>query len=218
MCFSAGASFAGGVIISSIGVITIREVHKPSQIVFASIPLFFGFQQFVEGCVWLILQHPEFVRYQNTATHIYLVMAQVFWPMMIPLAVLWMESHKKRRKYLWILLAMGVSLSLYYIWCLFSFKVTPEIMGYHIEYKTDYPESLRLFTFALYLITSITPLFISSIKRTHLLGILMSLSCLVTIVFFTQYLTSVWCFFAALISAVIYWILRDAKRKYRSNR
>jgi hypothetical protein len=215
MCFSAGASFAGGVIISAIGVATVLKVHRPSQIVFASIPLFFGFQQFVEGCVWLILQHPEYVSYQSAATHLYLVMAEVFWPMMIPLAVLWMETDKKKRKFLWILLIMGVSLSLYYVWRLFSFQVTPEIAGYHIEYKSSSPESLRLFTFAIYLIASITPLFVSSIKRTHLLGILMSLSCLVTIVFFTQYLTSVWCFFAALISVVIYWILRNAKKKYR---
>ena len=41
MCFSPEASFAGGIIISSIGVVTIKEVHKPSQLVFACIPLFF---------------------------------------------------------------------------------------------------------------------------------------------------------------------------------
>jgi len=54
MCFSAGASFVGGVIISGIGVATIREVHKPSQLVFACIPLFFGVQQIVEGCLFLL--------------------------------------------------------------------------------------------------------------------------------------------------------------------
>jgi hypothetical protein len=145
-------------------------------------------------------------------------MAEVFWPMMIPLAVLWMEKDKKRRKFLWILLAMGISLSLYYIFCLFAFNVTPEIMGYHIEYKDNFPESIRLVAFTIYLTASITPLFISSIKKTYLLGILMSLSCLITLIFFTQYLTSVWCFFAALISAVIFWILRDAKRKYKAYR
>jgi hypothetical protein len=218
MCFSAVASFAGGVIISAIGVATVMKVHKPSQIVFASIPLFFGFQQFVEGFLWLILQHPEYVQYQKLLTYIYLAMAEVFWPMMIPLAVLWMEKDKKRRKFLWILLAMGISLSLYYIFCLFAFNVTPEIMGYHIEYKDNFPESIRLVAFTIYLIASITPLFISSIKKTYLLGILMSLSCLITLIFFTQYLTSVWCFFAALISAVIFWILRDAKRKYKAYR
>jgi hypothetical protein len=48
-----------------------------------------------------------------------------------------------------------------------------------------------------------------------MMGILMFFSCLVTAIFFTQYLTSVWCFFAALISGVIYWILSDAKKKFR---
>ena len=218
MCFSAGASFTGGVIISAIGVATVLKVHKPSQIVFASIPLFFGFQQFVEGFVWLILQHPEYAQYQHLATSIYLVMAEVFWPVMVPLAVLCMEKDKKRRKFLWVFLTMGISLSLYYTFCLFTFSVTPKIMGYHIEYKDNFPNSLHLIAFAIYLIASITPLFISSIKRTHLLGILMSLSCLITLIFFTHYLTSVWCFFAALISAVIFWIQQDAKKKYKAYR
>jgi len=212
MCFSAEASFVGGVIIASIGVATIRKVHKPSQIVFASIPLFFGMQQVVEGFMWIILQNPEYIQYQRLATYGFLVMAQVFWPMMIPLAVLTMEADKKRRRILWGLLGMGIMLSLYYILCLLSFNVNPEIRGYHIEYVNDFPKSIELMAFAVYLIVSITPLFISTIKRVSILGLLMTLSCIVTMIFFTQYLTSVWCFFAALISVVIFWILRDAKR------
>ena len=216
MCFSAGASFAGGVVISAIGVATIIKVHKPSQIVFASIPLFFGFQQFVEGALWFILQHPGYAQYQSLATHTFLIMAQVFWPLMIPMAVLHMEKNRKKKRILWVLLGLGMSVSLFYIYCLLNYPVTPEISGYHIRYNADQnPKVLSLIAFSLYLITSITPLFVSSIKRTHLLGILMSLSCLITIIFFTQYLTSVWCFFAALISAVIYWILLVAKRKYK---
>jgi hypothetical protein len=216
MCFSAVASFAGSAIISAIGVATVLKVHKPNQIVFASIPLFFGFQQFVEGSLWFILQHPAYSHYQTPATYIFLVMAQVFWPLMIPLAVLYMEPEKLRKKVLWILLSMGMVLSAYYLFSLFSFKVTPEIMGYHIEYVETSPVALRPVAFVVYLITSITPLFISSIKRIPVLGILMSFSCLVTILFFTQYLTSVWCFFAALISGVIYWILSNAKKGHTS--
>jgi len=187
MCFSAGASFAGGVVISAIGVATLVKVHKPSQIVFASIPLFFGFQQFVEGCLWFILQHPEYGQYQNLFTTIFLIMAQVFWPMMIPLAVLYMENNRKKKRILWMLLGVGLSVSAFYIYCLSNFHVTPEISGYHIYYDAaGNPKILSFIAFILYLITSITPLFISSIKRTHLLGILMSLSCLITIIFFTQ--------------------------------
>jgi hypothetical protein len=158
MCFSAGASFAGGIIISGIGVATIREVHKPSQLVFASIPIFFGVQQILPG--------------------------------------------------------LGLSLSLYYVFCLLSFHVTPQILGYHVQYNTDFPDSFAILAFVAYLIVTITPLLVSGIKRTHLLGIFMFLSCLITAILFTQYLIFVWCFFAALISAVIFWILRDSKNEF----
>ncbi len=212
MCFSAEASFAGGVIISAIGVATIKKVHNPSQLIFASIPLFFGIQQFAEGFVWLTLPNPEYINIQRIATYVFLIMADFLWPMMIPLAVLFMEENKKRKKILWAFFIGGFTLSMYYAFCLLSFNIYPQISGYHILYKTDFPKSLSLIAFAIYLIVTITPLFVSSIKRTHLLGALMFLSCLVTAIFFRQYLTSVWCFFAALISGVIYWILRDSKR------
>jgi len=214
MCFSAEASFAGGVIISAIGVATVKEVHKPSQLVFASIPLFFGAQQITEGCLWLTLRNPEYGTVQMFSKYIFLIMAEVLWPMMIPLSVLFMEENKKRKRILRILLFMGVSVSLYYAFCLLFFNVTPQIMGYHIQYRTDFPKFSTALAFIVYFIASITPLFVSSIQRTHLLGILMFLSCVVTAVFFWQYLASVWCFFAAFISGVIFWILRDAKRKF----
>ncbi|MGA3287901.1 MAG: DUF6629 family protein [Bacteroidota bacterium] len=214
MCFSAEASFAGGVIISTIGVATVKEVHKPSQLVFASIPLFFGAQQITEGCLWLTLPNPEYGTVQIFSKYIFLIMAEVLWPMMIPLSVLFMEENKKRKRILRILLFMGVSVSLYYAFCLLFFNVTPQIMGYHIQYRTDFPKFSTALAFIVYFIASITPLFVSSIQRTHLLGILMFLSCVVTEVFFWQYLASVWCFFAAFISGVIFWILRDAKRKF----
>jgi hypothetical protein len=214
MCFSAEASFAGGVIISAIGIVTVKNVHKPSQLVFASIPLFFGIQQIVEGCLWLTIPVPEYLHFQKIVTYIFLIMADFLWPTMIPLAVLLMEENKKRKKILRILLIMGLSLSVYYAFCLLFFNVDPKIMGYHIKYDTDFPKSLSMPAFIVYLLVTITPLFISSIKRTHLLGILMFLSCLITAIFFTQYLTSVWCFFAALISVVIFWILRDSKKEF----
>jgi len=218
MCFSTEASFIGGAVISAIGIATIRKVHKPTQIVFAIIPLFFGLQQIAEGFVWLSLQNPDYGGFTKPAMYVFLIMAEVFWPFMVPLAVLHMEKNEKRIKILWALLSLGLTVSLYFTVCLLLYKVTPEIRGYHIEYVEGYPQSIRLIIFTVYLISTITPLFVSTIKRTYILGILMSLSCLVTIIFFTQFLTSVWCFFGALLSIVIFWILHDAKRKYKLGR
>jgi hypothetical protein len=214
MCFSPEASFAGGVIISAIGVATVTKVHKPSQLLFASIPLFFGLQQFAEGTLWMTLPNPDYVAVQKFTTYLFLIMADVLWPVMIPLSVLFMEENKKKKPFLWTLLGLGIALSSYYAFCLLFYNVTPRIMGYHIKYFTDFPKSVALPAFFVYLFVTITPLFISSVKRTRVLGVFMFLSCAVTAIFFTQYLTSVWCFFAALISGVIFWILRDSKRKF----
>ena len=214
MCFSPEASFAGGIIISSVGVITYKKVHNPSQILFATIPVFFGVQQIVEGTLWLTIPNPDFEVLKNISTYLFLIMADILWPVMIPLAVLFMEKNERKRKIMKILLGFGILLSSYYGVCMLLLNVTPEISGYHVYYNTDFPKSLSMVAFFIYLVVTITPLFISSIKRTHLLGILMFLSCLVTAIFFTQYLTSVWCFFAALISGVIYWILHESKRNF----
>lgn len=214
MCFSAEASFAGAIVISAIGVATVTKVHKSSQLVFASIPLFFGLQQITEGVLWITLPNPDYLSIQKFSTYLFLIMADVLWPIMIPLSVLFMEENQKKKKILRLFLIMGACLSTYYATCLVLFKVNPEIMGFHIQYHANFPKSLVLITFAIYLAVTITPLFVSSIKKTHLLGMLMFLSCAVTAIFFTQYLTSVWCFFAAIISGVIFWILRDSKRKF----
>ncbi len=215
MCFSAEASFAGGVIILAIGVATVTKVHKPSQLIFACIPLFFGLQQLAEGLLWVSLPFPQYHYLQKIATYTFLIMADVLWPTLIPLSVLLMELNKKKRRILWVLFGVGSALSVYYASCLLLFQVTPQVECYHIHYVNDFPKSMSMISTLIYLIATIPPLFISSIKRTHILGILMASSCLVTAIFFTQYLTSVWCFFAALISGVIYWILRDSKREFK---
>jgi Family of unknown function (DUF6629) len=214
MCFSPEASFAGGVIISAIGIITLRKVHKPSQVVFASIPLFFGVQQIAEGVLWLTLPDPDLVSIRKFSTFFFLIMAQVIWPSMIPISVMLMEQQPRKKRTLQRVLVPGIILSAYYAFCLIFFHVNPEISRYHILYRTDFPGLLSMPAFIVYLFVTIAPLFISSIKKTWLLGILMSLSCIITAIFFTQYLTSVWCFFAALISGVIYWILSDSKKEF----
>jgi len=214
MCFSSEASFAGGLIITAIGIAVITKVHKPSQLLFASIPLFFGIQQFTEGILWLTIPNPEYAGIQKIATYLFLIMADVLWPALIPLSVLLMESNARKIKTMRFLFIAGLSVSIYYTCCLLFLDVTPQIMGYHIKYNSDFPKLIVIPVFILYMIATITPLFISGIQRTHLMGILMFLSCLVTAIFYTQYLTSVWCFFAALISGVIYWILSDSKKKF----
>jgi hypothetical protein len=207
MCFSAEASFAGSAIISAIGVATLTKIKKPAEILFASIPLIFGIQQCAEGVLWITLRSGGHEALENIATYIFLVTALVIWPTMIPLSIWFIEKVKKRKKVLTYLIFLGGILSVFYAFCLIFYNVTPQIQSFHIQYVDEIPEILVKIVFVCYLVTTITPIFISSVKRMWIFGILIAVSCLITGIFFTQYLTSVWCFFAAIISILVYWIL-----------
>jgi hypothetical protein len=211
MCFSAGASFAAGVVLSAVGVATQRKVRKPSQRLFAAIPLLFGFQQFTEGVLWVTLRSSGYDWLQNAATYIFLIMALVIWPVMIPLSMWFMEEVKKRKKILVSLIVMGGIVSLFYAFCLISYNVTPQIKSFHIQYIHEFPQTLVDIAYAFYVASIVVPLFVSSVRWMWLLGILIAVSYLVTGIFFAQYLASVWCFFAALSSVVIYWILSKSQ-------
>jgi urea transporter len=213
VCFSAGASFAGGAVISAIGVAAQTQVSKPAQRLFAVIPFFFGFQQFAEGVLWITMGSGKFPVLQDVVTYIFLVTALVIWPSMVPLSVRLMEERKLRKRILTVILIAGYLLSCFYAFCLFYYDIFPRINGFHIEYIYNVPQIYMSVAFVFYLITTITPFFISSVKRMWLFGVLIAVSCIVTGIFFSQYLTSVWCFFAAIISIIVYWILRVNKPK-----
>jgi hypothetical protein len=210
MCFSAGASFASGLLLSGIGVATSRKIKDPSQKLFASIPAFFAIQQFSEGIVWITIRNGGPDRLLAVSSYLFLLFALVIWPTVIPLSVLRMEDNIKKRKILKPFLFAGIAISLYYMACLLMFKVTPSVNGFHIQYINDFPRSLGLAAFAVYVLVTIAPLFLSGVRRMYLFGILIFISCLITAVFYKEYLTSVWCFFAAFISGIIYLIITYA--------
>ena len=217
MCFSAGASITAGVLLTFAGAETLRKVHKPEQIAFASIPVVFAFQQFAEGAIWLTAGKPGLEGIQAIATTIFLIMAQVIWPILVPIALLLMEHHKIRKKILYVLIGVGALAAAYYTYSMIFFHAYARISYLHIEYKTRNQPPLGILGIAgiaAYLIATLVPFFVSSIKRTYILGIIIGLSFIVSLIFFTLYLTSVWCFFAAVISFLIYYTIRASHRKY----
>ena len=208
MCFSATASISAGIILSVIGVASIRKIQSPSQIMFASIPLVFAIQQFTEGLVWLSLLHPEFTLLNTVSTFVFLIFAQIIWPLWVPFSVLLIEKNEKRKKALKVLIVLGIALALYTTYCFVVYDVQSEILGRHIMYSVDYPHSLSNIVGALYVLSTIIPPFLSSVKRMWILGIIILLTSLITTIFYEIYIVSVWCFFAALMSVFVYGIMR----------
>jgi hypothetical protein len=209
MCFSAGASFAGGAVITVIGVMTVKTNRDPPRLMFAAIPLIFGAQQISEGFVWVALQSSGHDLMLSIASYTFLFAAVVLWPFYLPLSVMAMEKDKSLRRLLIPFLVVGIIVSLYYGTRLLLNEIDPQISSHHIKYTGNFPQRGALIAFAGYAAATLIPLFISSARRMWLLGLLMATSCLITGIFYKEYLTSVWCFFAALISVVIWLIVRN---------
>jgi hypothetical protein len=211
MCFSASASFGAGVVLTVIGIASIKKTTSRSQIPFASVPLLFAVQQITEGFEWLALSNSAFASLRWITCYSFLFFAQVAWPIWVPYAILKLEPKEKRKKSEIALVCIGTLLAAYLGYCLINYPVSSEIEGRHISYKLDYPASLATLAGALYIIATIAPPFFSRIRRMWMLGTAILISYIMTTIFYEDYIVSVWCFFASIISIAVFAIMQEIK-------
>src|SRR5687767_5665806 len=127
MCFSAGASFGAGIVLTVIGTISIKKAGSSSQLFLAGVPLIFAVQQVSEGFLWLALSNPAYAFLQQFTTYAFLFFAQVVWPLWIPLSMMMAEENKKRRKILTILVGVGVFVIIERAYGLLNYPVDAKI-------------------------------------------------------------------------------------------
>jgi hypothetical protein len=211
MCFSTTASFASGTILTVIGVISVKKIEHKSQILFASIPFIFAIQQFAEGFVWLSLLHSSNHLWQQIATYSFLLFALVIWPAWVPISMFLVEKKHNRKIILGIFSCLGLLFSVLSSIYLILYTSEAQITSYHIHYELNIPFGAKVSIGILYLIPTVMSNFISSTKGVPLMGVFVLLSYLVSKLFFDDYVISVWCFFSALISMTIYFILSKEK-------
>lgn len=206
MCFSSTASFGASGVLLVIGVASIIKTSQPRQLLFAVIPLIFAVQQFTEGFLWLSLEG-RLPGYEKILTYSYLFFAQVLWPVWIPLAFLWLENDNTRRIFLKTLTGFGFLVGLYLAYALLYFNVSSEIVNHHIKYRLDFPQSLQGYGNPFYGLATVAPVFVSGVKGMKIFGLLIILAYLVSFFYFKSALISVWCYFAAVISISIWFLL-----------
>jgi hypothetical protein len=212
MCFSASASLTAGAGLLIIGAIAVSQSKTTPQRVLASIPVIFSVQQFSEGLLWLSLSGGASAQWQPISMYVFLFFAQVVWPSFVPLTILLFEKNVLRKRILRILLAIGILTSLYLCWCLLFYHVSARIEGHHIKYELDFPLGNRWFSGITYILAAVMAPFISSLRQLRLLGLLLLVSYLVSRIFYQDYLISVWCYFAALLSISVLIIIRGLRK------
>ena len=201
MCFSATASFSAGALLLGIGVLTLKSVKRRREWPFAAIPLLFAIQQLIEGVVWLTFS-ADAPLLNTVMTHSYSFFSHVLWPVYLPVAVLLIEPPGGRQRALTALVLAGSAVGIYLLYVLVAFPVVSRPTGLHVEY--DSPHFFAAAVMTLYLVsTTVSPL-LSTLRGVKVFGALALLSFGATYYFYATWFISVWCFFAALLSTVIY--------------
>jgi len=208
MCFSPIASFAAGSVLSAAGAASIRETKAKKEIPFASIPLLFGVQQLTEGVIWLTFGMPAL---QSVATFVYLLFSHILWPIFIPLAVWYMEPVKWRRLLLVPFVLVGAVVGGYFLYYLFVDSVVPEIINKCIAYSGEH--FYQTFVLSPYSVATCASCLFSSNRFINVFGVLTFLAAILSYRFFQENFVSIWCFFSAILSALIYWHFRAQGRK-----
>ena len=207
MCFSAAASFTTAAVIGAIGVGALAQRPEKKRLPFAAIPLIFAAHQAIEGAIWLSIGDGAPPQALVLA---YLFIAQIFWPIYTPLAVLVMESDRRRRLSLWILLAAGAAVSAAMAFIMLRHNYSVEIVNHSLHYATQAEFEKQLI--GLYVVATTAPLLLSPHRYVIAFGATVLLAAIVTELAFYYAGASVWCFFAAIASGFVFLHIRRRKR------
>ena len=212
MCFSVSASFGAGIILSLVGVATIRKTTSTSQIALAIFPFIFAVQQFAEGFVWLSVLNPDNPGWQSIPIYIFLICSHIVWPILMPVCMLMLEENATRKTVLWVLLSAGVLVGTYHAFLLLTYPVITRVDQHHIQYIIRQEPGMRILSNLLYAISAVLPSLVSGVKRMWWLGAFLFISYVASYLFFKHYVISVWCYFATFQCILVYLVLKEMNK------
>ena len=209
MCFSATASFATAGLTGAIGIISLTRVTKPRDILLAAVPCIFAVQQIAEGSLWLTVAVAETPIASGLTSSLPAFRgsllaciradggsgARTAKRTQATDAALRGDRHRRRRLSPIEILAQSHA---------------ARLVDGHIVYVTEKKHSAA-FGLA-YLAATGLPLVLSSQRAVAALGVIVLIGCATAYALYWEALVSVWCFFAAAASVVIFFHFEAVRR------
>lgn len=215
MCFSATASFGVAAALIPVGAYCVTRAARSDRrwLPLAACPLAFGLQQAVEGTLWLGIGAGD-AALVATAARGFLFFSHFFWLFWVPLSVLTLETEARRRRVLVVLTILGglFGASIYLPVLLNEGWLVVGVAYHSITYKvaTIYDDAVpNLMLRVVYAAIILSSLFIGTARGLRTFAVLILGSVVVAHLTFDYAFTSVWCFFAALLSLYILHMVRN---------
>jgi hypothetical protein len=213
MCFGPTSSFAIGTVLSSVSIGCLIYTSDKRRILFAVIPLLFAIQQFSEGGLWIIQIDPRYGAWRDMLTMIFLVIA-FLWPIIVPVSISLLEIKGSVQKLMKGFIAVGMLLSAYLLYFVFFKETLATLANGRINYQIQSPGS-GIAEGVIYALVITGPMFLSSHLGIVILGIVNVVLISTAAFMWKNEFISVWCFFAAMLSALIFLFIYSQKHVKR---
>lgn len=205
MCFSASVSYGTGALLMVTGAVTSVGNSSKQQRMIAAVPFIFGLQQIAEGIVWQTMDEVVPSALRQFGAVMFLVFAYLVWTAWMPWCLYFVEPREKRRRILKVIGVIGIGVSAMAGWVLFNAEVQAYMVRHSLAYSFPglnrfWPANLEAI---LYVTPTVIPFFVSSLRTIKIAGVFIAGSMLIAKIINQEAASSIWCFFAALISFFI---------------
>jgi hypothetical protein len=207
MCFSAIVSFSAAAGLSLLGIATISRTTSKKELLLAAFPCLFALQQTLEGFVWLGKSSSDLSSINPIATYGFLLFASLLWLVLSPLAIYVLEQDLNRQKFLLGLTAGGLLLGSYLFGWIIYHGVNPQTFSGNLFYDLNFIPGYEVIKY-LYLAIIVLPFSIAQSTSLKIFGGLVTVSFILSQIFFQVTMVSVWCFFAAVLSGGLYFVIK----------
>lgn len=164
----------------------------------ALVPLIFAVQQFAEGIQWM---SDKSGLVSAVAGYFFLFLAFSFWPVYIPFAIFLVEKNYRRKRFIQLCIMIGAVVGILGLAFLIAKPLSVIEASRHIEYIIAIPLGLGILP---YLFAIVGSCFASSYKIIRWLGGLIIVFLPISWWISSSAFGSIWCFFAAVLSGIIY--------------
>jgi len=172
---------------------------------FALYPLVFGIQQAMEGWLWLSFETGSVESLRIPALS-FVFFSHFFWLFWIPYSCYTIETADRKKRLFFFTTIMGSvsGLAMLLPVIMYADWMSVSLIRHSISYELkllfdDFVPRIAVRGF--YVLIILVPLLLSSWRFLRYFGVIIALSVLMVVSWYSETFISVWCFFAAIMSA-----------------
>lgn len=208
LCFSPEVDVAAGIVVGALGIDAVRHTTNRRYLGIAFIPVILGIHQLIEAVAWWGLEGKVDAATGESAITLYLALAFVVVPLLVPVAIIGIEPDRIRRRWMVPSVVAGCVAASVLALALAAGPVRAAIGGRYIAYSVQLEQGGLIVV--LYVVATCVPLLMSSHQRLVTFG-----AANVVVVAGLSWLQgtgliSLWCAWAAVGSIVIAAYVRSA--------